>query len=242
MYKTSEIAKMVHIHSNTVRLYEEWGYISPVPRASNGYRIYSDIHLFQLQVARIAFRCEIVQGHIRDKARAIVEACGQESFEQALERAQDYLARLEQEYGRALEAIELTKQWLDGKETVPSQTYSRKEAALLLDVSSEIIRNWERNGLINVPRQSNGYRFYTDNELNRMKIIRTLRSAHYSMTAILRLLNEAEHSKELDVKEVLDTPREHEDLIHVTDRLIHSLEEAIEAAQELIRLLRKAHS
>ena len=36
--KTSEIARMVGVHPNTVRLYEARGYIAPVPRAGNGYR------------------------------------------------------------------------------------------------------------------------------------------------------------------------------------------------------------
>ena len=74
MYKTKEIAALVGVHPNTVRIYEEWGFISPVPRQANGYRIYSDIHLFQLKVARTLFRCEIVQGDLRKRARAIVYA------------------------------------------------------------------------------------------------------------------------------------------------------------------------
>ncbi|MNO44272.1 HTH-type transcriptional regulator ZntR [compost metagenome] len=241
MYQTTEIASKAGIHPNTVRIYEEWGYISPVPRASNGYRIYSDLHLFQLQVARVAFRCEIVQGQIREKARAVVEANGREDFKTALKLAEDYLAHLEKEQLRALEAIELVEKWLGGKDIlISTRNYTRNEAAQLLEVSSEIIRNWERNGLLTVPRLPNGYRRYTEREINRMKIIRSLRQAHYSMSAILRLLNTAEESKDLNVKQVLDTPSECEDIVTVTDRLIHSLEEAIQSARELLRLLNQA--
>ncbi|MNP41903.1 hypothetical protein D3C76_1356310 [compost metagenome] len=60
------------------------------------------------------------------------------------------------------------------------------------------------------------------------------------MSSILRLLNTAEKSKELNVKQVLDTPSEYEDIVTVTDRLIHSLEEAIQSAREVIRLLNQA--
>ncbi|MNI41148.1 HTH-type transcriptional regulator CueR [compost metagenome] len=241
MYQTTEIASKAGIHPNTVRIYEEWGYISPVPRADNGYRIYSDLHLFQLQVARTAFRCEIVQGQIREKARAIVQASGREDFRTAIKLAEDYLTHLEKEHIRALEAIELVEKWLDGKDSpISAETYTRNEVAQLLEVSNEIIRNWERNGLLTVPRLPNGYRRYTEKEMNRMKIIRSLRHAHYSMSAILRLLNTAEKSKELNVKQVLDTPAEYEDIVTVTDRLIHSLEDAIWSAREVIRLLNQA--
>ena len=33
------------VHPNTVRLYEEWGFLPPVPRAPNGYRLYDQRHL-----------------------------------------------------------------------------------------------------------------------------------------------------------------------------------------------------
>ncbi|MBA9086378.1 DNA-binding transcriptional MerR regulator [Fontibacillus solani] len=241
MYQTTEIASKAGIHPNTVRIYEEWGYISPVPRADNGYRIYSDLHLFQLQVARTAFRCEIVQGQIREKARTIVQTSGREDFRTAIKLAEDYLTHLEKEHIRALEAIELVEKWLDGKDSpISAETYTRNEVAQLLEVSNEIIRNWERNGLLTVPRLPNGYRRYTEKEMNRMKIIRSLRHAHYSMSAILRLLNTTEESTELNVKQVLDTPAEYEDIVTVTDRLIHSLEDAIWSAREVIRLLNQA--
>lgn len=241
MYKTKEIAALIGVHPNTVRIYEDWTYISSVPRGDNGYRMYSDLHLFQLKIARVAFRCEIVQGLIRAKARAIVEASGKEDFARALEYAQSYLLHLEKEYDRALEAIELSEQWMYGLEYESIQTYTRNEAARLLDLSPEVIRNWERNGLITVPRLSNGSRSYTENEINRLKIIRTLRAAHYSMSAILRLMNKAEmmRATDLDIKKVLETPEDHEDMISVTDRLTYSLEQAIVSAKELIFLLRE---
>ncbi|MCI8512774.1 MAG: MerR family DNA-binding transcriptional regulator [Lachnospiraceae bacterium] len=41
-YRTAEIAAVIGIHTNTVRLYEEWGLISKPERKGNGYRVYSD--------------------------------------------------------------------------------------------------------------------------------------------------------------------------------------------------------
>jgi len=44
--RTSDIAKSVGAHSNTVRLYEEWGFLPPVPRAPNSYRLFYDLQWF----------------------------------------------------------------------------------------------------------------------------------------------------------------------------------------------------
>jgi len=235
MYKTKEIATFVGIHPNTVRIYEEWGFISPVPRQANGYRIYSDIHLFQLKVARKLFRSEIVQGDIRNRARAIVYACGKENFARAEELTIDYLYNLEREYAHALSATKVVEKWLRKEPTVSTRTYSRKEVALLLDNTSEAVRNWERNGLITVPRLDNGNRSYGERELEKLRVIRSLRSAHYSINAILRLLNQIQQPSP-DIVAILNTPTDEEDIVSVTDQLGKSLLDAIADAKDTLAL------
>ncbi|MCF0198905.1 MAG: MerR family DNA-binding transcriptional regulator, partial [Bacteroidaceae bacterium] len=49
-YTTSEVAKMIGIHPNTVRLYEEWGLIPNAERKANGYRIFTDFHIEQFRL------------------------------------------------------------------------------------------------------------------------------------------------------------------------------------------------
>jgi DNA-binding transcriptional MerR regulator len=44
------------------------------------------------------------------------------------------------------------------------------------------LRNWELNGLMAIKRRENGYRIYTEEDLMRLKIIRSLRCANYSLT------------------------------------------------------------
>ncbi|AIG26141.1 MerR family transcriptional regulator [Brevibacillus sp. 7WMA2] len=235
MYKTKEIATLVGVHPNTVRIYEEWCFISPVPRQANGYRIYSDIHLFQLMVARTLFRCEIVQGDIRKRARAIVYTCGQENFAKAEELTIDYLTNLEREYVHALSATKVVEKWLREDPTVSTRTYSRTEVALLLDITSEAVRNWERNGLITVPRLDNGYRAYGERELEQLRVIRSLRSAHYSINAILRLLKQIQQPSP-DIFAILNTPTDEEDIVSVTDQLGKSLLDAIAGAKDTLAL------
>ena len=98
------------------------------------------------------------------------------------------------------------------------------------------------NGLLTVKRKENGYRVYDSNDMNRLKIIRSLRCANYSLSAILRMLNQLEsqmHKSEKDILNILNTPEDEEDIISVCDRLIDSLEKAIKNAYEVILLLKE---
>ena len=238
-YSTSEIAKLAHVHPNTVRLYEEWGYISPVDRRNNGYRRYTELHAWQMKVARTAFRCEIIQGNLRSLAREIVKAAGRADFGQAGACAERFLRQLQLEHARAMEAAEIAGAWLHQAKSPERdvERYTRKQAAELIDVSVDVVRNWERNGLLKVPRLENGYRVYSGSEINRMKIIRALRSAHYSMSSILRLFLAVENGPGGDIVSLLNTSRRDEDIVTLTDRLIYSLEDAMKHADEIMELM-----
>lgn len=233
------MADLAGVHPNTVRLYEAWGSISPARRLPNGYRMFAEVHLFQLRIVRTAYRCEVIQGDLRKTARAIVAASGGEAFDLAYRLAGEYQRGVQAEYAKALEAIAIAERCLAGVQPLGQEAWTRKEAARLLDVSTEVIRNWERNGLLSVPRRANGSRIYTVREMERMKLIRALRASSYSSSAILRLLQQSDdrHQQDINVKQVLDTPAAHEDIVTVTDRLTHSLEEALIAAEQLLALL-----
>ena len=49
-YSTSQIAKIVGVHPNTVRMYEQWGFIQKPRRKENGYRVFNDIHIKQSEL------------------------------------------------------------------------------------------------------------------------------------------------------------------------------------------------
>jgi DNA-binding transcriptional MerR regulator len=42
--RTSDLARAGGVHPNTIRLYEAWGFLPPVPRTASGYRIFSQAH------------------------------------------------------------------------------------------------------------------------------------------------------------------------------------------------------
>lgn len=64
-YSTSEIARIMGIHPNTVMLYEKWGYIASVERKKNGCRIYTETHLEQMKLVRMALRCDWIKYYMR---------------------------------------------------------------------------------------------------------------------------------------------------------------------------------
>ena len=112
----------------------------------------------------------------------------------------------------------------------------RLKVAKILGVTIDVLRDWERNGLILVPRNSNGYKEYGIKEMNRLKIIRTLRNAHYSMMSILRMLNCLDQG-DMNIREVIDTPGKEEDIVCATDRYITALNLAEKDALEMLDML-----
>ena len=66
-YRTSQIAKIIGVHPNTIRLYESLNFIPPVEREPNGYRVFTDLHLKQCRLLRLALQVEVVQNGLRKK-------------------------------------------------------------------------------------------------------------------------------------------------------------------------------
>ena len=82
------------------------------------------------------------------------------------------------------------------------------------------------NGLFTVRRLENGYRIYTEKDLQRLKIIRSLRCANYSLSSILRMLKALSVNPDTDIREAIDTPGEDDDIITACDKLLTSLSDA----------------
>lgn len=98
----------------------------------------------------------------------------------------------------------------------------------------DTLRNWEMNGLITVKRRKNGYRVYTDEDIKRLKIIRSLRCANYSLEAILRMLQQIFKNPNADIRKVLNTPKADDEIITVCDKLIVSLTAAEDNALKIL--------
>lgn len=236
-YTTTEVARTIGIHPNTVRMYEEWGLIPQAERKSNGYRIFTDFHIEQLRLARIAFRIEALQNGLRKKVVETIKLSAKRDFDKALMFAKEYRSQIQREQRNAEDAISIAKQILSGKSAEHTLLLKRKEVSDYLDISMDTLRNWERNGLLQVKRKQNGYRAYTGDDIERLKMIRTLRLANYSLEAILRMLNALEHNPQVNINQVLNTPQTDTDIVSVCDRLIVSLRDAEKNAERMIDMI-----
>lgn len=234
---TADIAKIIGIHPNTVRMYEQWGLIPQAERRSNGYRVFTDFHIEQLKLARIAFRTEVLQNGLRKKAVETIKASAKKDFDKALMCAREYLSQIQREQRNAEESICIAKKILSGKPEKSALFLKRKEVSDHLGISMDTLRNWERNGLLRVERRQNGYRAYTGDDIKRLKMIRTLRLANYSLEAILRMLCALEHNPQADMKQMLNMPQADADIVSVCDRLIVSLREAEDNAGKMIDII-----
>lgn len=96
------------------------------------------------------------------------------------------------------------------------------------------------NGLLTVKRKQNGYRVYDSNDIKRLKIIRSLRYANYSLSAILRMLKKYDSGMNgNNILDILNTPDNDDDIITTCDRLVVSLENAINNAYEVISTIKE---
>jgi len=136
--RTSDIAKALGVHINTVRLYESRGFLPPIPRGQNGYRQYSAMHLEQARLAYLTLRWPYLGG--RSLLIDLVKSAAQADFGRAMALAYRYLAQVRVARTQAEVALEFLERWAAG------------QAAAYLNVTADMLRNWERNGLIKVPR------------------------------------------------------------------------------------------
>lgn len=236
-YKTAEVAAIIGIHPNTVRLYEKLKLIPKPERLPNGYRVFTEFHIKQCKLIRLAFQIEVLQNGLRKKIVQMIMVSATGDFDTAITITQEYLKQIKQERQNAEEAIEIVQQILSGGVRENSKELKRKNVSELLDISMDTLRNWEMNGLLTVKRKDNGYRVYTDEDIQRLKIIRSLRCANYSLESILRLLQQLSENPNADIRIVLNTPKQTDDIISVCDRLIISLSEAEKNADALTDML-----
>jgi len=236
-YRTNEIARLTGVHPNTVRFYEEVGFITPPERLKNGYRVFTELHLKQMELARLAMRAEVLQNGLRKKATQVIRLCAALDFDRAIQSAREYETMLTRETENAKAAIVSVETMLNGKHRQDGVSLKRREATERLNVTLDTLRNWELNGLIKVKRRENGYRVYDASDLERLNIIRTLRCADYSLSAILRLINHLDQNEAVPVEKILNTPSEQEGIVSVCDRLIISLENTRKDAAEMHSLL-----
>jgi DNA-binding transcriptional MerR regulator len=234
--RTSDIAKKLGVHPNTVRLYETWGFLPEIPRGKNGYRQYTHLHLEQARLAHLTLRWP----YLGDKTLLVelVKSAASDDLGLAMELAYQYLARVRMERTSAEAAVEFLERWAAGHlMDISRQKMHIRQAAQHLNVTVDMLRNWERNGLISIPRDpENQYRLYGPTEFGRLRVVRMLVQSGYSMMAILRMLSQFDKGQRANLRDALQVPDDEEREVEiVADRWLASLVELEERAQAIIR-------
>lgn len=238
--RTSDISSAVGVHPNTVRLYETWGYLPPIPRSASGYRQFSAQHLEQMRLARLAFDEPFPGRRIRMSARKLVRMAATGELYRAHELALEHQALVSSELEQTRAAVVFLECWAaePADSAVGQPLLTRKAAARALAVTAETLRHWERNGLISIPRDStNNYRLYGPPEIDRLRVIRLLSRAGYSTMAMLRMVKRLDEGERDHLGRILDTPDPEEDLLSAGDRWLTTLSTHEERGDQILKQL-----
>jgi DNA-binding transcriptional MerR regulator len=235
--RTRDLARELGVHVNTIRKYEASGLLPAIPREGNSYRSYSAMHLEQARLVQIALQWP----YLGDRQRLIdlVKSAAEGDLGRALELGYEYLARVRVERTYAEAAIEFLERWASGHVLdTPRQRVTISDAARHLNLTADKLRYWERNGLIEVPRDpDNQYRLYGIAEYGRLRVIRMLVQAGYSMMAILRMFQRFDAGHTENLRDALDLSPNDEALQTAADRWLSTLAELEQRAQQIIKHL-----
>ena len=147
--RTHELAKAAGIHPNTVRAYEQWGYLPPIPRSPSGYRLFTEAHLDQLRLARLMFSGGWGGRALRDSGQLLVRQAASGDLKAALDTAHLHLSQVQAEQAQAEEAVAFLERWVRQGGSIPAgERCWIGEAACKLGTTPDVLRNWERNGLL----------------------------------------------------------------------------------------------
>jgi DNA-binding transcriptional MerR regulator len=242
---TAKIARAAGCHPNTVRFYEQIGFIAPVPRSPKGYRLYHESHQDQMRLARLGMQGSWPGPNIRRVIIATIRMAAAQDYPATLDLAKRHLQIVRSEREQAEAAVEFLHNWLVGRtgEEEKSPGLLIGEVVQLLNITADSLRNWERNNLVIVPRNpANGYRLYRAAEIGRLRVIRLLRQSGYSPMAILRMLIPLDQNgsgsppSTQDLRRALDTPRADEEAFFAADRWLSALAEFEQRAKEMITI------
>lgn len=191
-YACADLARRIGRHPNTLRKYETWGFISPVPRAPNGYRVYSRRHALQAALAVTALRACFQDWEGRRRMKRLIALAVSSDFVGAGELLAAHRSDLGQRLERAVAARAIMERWKSGEgpesaEAEGAAGVMRGEAARIVGVAPDTLRDWERNALASPERLPNGRRSYSAGELEKLQVVRTLRQAGYSLMGLVGL-------------------------------------------------------
>ena len=239
-FRTVDVARAAGTHENTVRLYVAWGFLAEPERAANGYRRWTAEHIDQMLFARLAMHGMWPGRPIRESALALVRRAATGDLTGAVADARIHAALVDAELARAESAAAFLERWAAGAAPAAGDEgrLGPREAAAAVGATPGQIRNWERNRLVaSVKDPRTGHRVYEPDQIGRLRVVRSLLLAGYSVMAILRMATELDRGRSTGLKDVLNTPRPGEEALTAFDAWLDSLAEQMARAERLIAML-----
>jgi DNA-binding transcriptional MerR regulator len=198
--KTSEVAKLFGVHPNTVRLYEEWGYLPPIPRDSSGQRAFTEKHVEQMRLVRHTLHNAPRSGlQIKQSYKELVWLACAGHVQLAITQTHKHLAVVKLARERAQNAHDFLQGVVpENIAHLANRPLHIHQAASLIDESVPVLRRWESSGVILVPRNpKNNYRTYRTNEIGWLFVVQSLRFAGHTISSCRRLINQYHNEKSL---------------------------------------------
>lgn len=222
MIRPIDIAQKLNITTSALRHYESWGIIPEVERGENGYRIYTEVHVAYFECIRAMHT-----GFGMDVVRKVMKLMLENKMKEACWLINEVKVNLHHEkrsVEQALEVLEVEVKEHERLDMYPSKLskkkwYSIGEAAKELGVAHSTIRHWEKEGLIEPHRDAeSGYRKYSRADLRKLLVIRTLRTAVYSLDIVRDVLAEIDHHNMAHALKLAQ-----DSLIHIDNLIVEQL-------------------
>ncbi|MHB8598801.1 MAG: MerR family transcriptional regulator [Ktedonobacteraceae bacterium] len=189
--RSIDLARDVGLSTQAIRDYERYGFIPPVERGTQGYRLYGPQHLYALRTARV-----LIIGYGWEPALRLMQYVHANDLSSAFAEIDARHAALHQsrlEIEATLKALQTLSTTLP-----PVNEMSRSTRPLYIRVVAQrvgvrvsAIRFWEAQGLVQPVRdKSSKYRLYDQQHVRTLQVIALLRKANYGFEAIRSVLEQ----------------------------------------------------
>jgi DNA-binding transcriptional MerR regulator len=182
--RLTELARTAGLSVQQIRNYVALGFLPPVERAPNGYRVFTTCHADALAVART-----LIAGYGWQTALTVMRSVHSGDPIPALAVVDRSHAELDRERTQ----VKATLEAFDGE--LPERYRVRRpmnigDAAAAVGARPSALRVWERQGLLSPGRdRATGYRSYDQAQLTRARVIAMLRRSRYSLRAIREVMD-----------------------------------------------------
>jgi DNA-binding transcriptional MerR regulator len=228
-----DIARKLKISTTALRHYESWRIIPPVERGANGYRIYTEEHIAYFECIRA-----MNEGFGMMVTKNVLWKLLDGKIDEALWLMNGSQASLHRDKTiaektiRALETDEIDLLHPSGKR----KWMTIGEVSEETTIPSSAIRHWEKMGLITIHRdKDNGYRSFSPANLRQILIIRTFKSAIWSLEIIQQVI------KEVDDNNVENAIRIARESLQLLDQINRSQLRGAHYFYQLLRLNEQIH-